>query len=167
MSYISLWKSLSEVKIGRFWIFHHLKCITSSKDSENLETYPGTWICSWVCHGNHWMCSGTLSEITVCENSSPCHPQMQVKALSCKDDAICKYNPETLLSSLGLRLKQSGNLFCGQTHWNFKLFLKIMDAAFSTKEESDHPAYHERSVQKLPSLVVWACNNAKGPGRKT
>uniref|UniRef100_A0A8C4T9N4 Uncharacterized protein n=1 Tax=Erpetoichthys calabaricus TaxID=27687 RepID=A0A8C4T9N4_ERPCA len=42
-------------------------------------------------------------EITVWakEHNSPCHPQMQVKALSCKEEAICEHDLKTSLSSLG------------------------------------------------------------------
>ena len=46
------------------------------------------------------MCSGTLPEITVCGHISLCSPQMQVKAVSCKE-AICEHHPETQLSSQG------------------------------------------------------------------
>jgi len=45
------------------------------------------------------MGSGTHPEIIVC--SSPCHPQMQVKALSLKKQAVPEHDPETLLSFLG------------------------------------------------------------------
>lgn len=49
---------------------------------------------AWFCHRNHYMGSGTLTEIIVCEDSSLCHPQMQVKYHE-------KWSPEKLLSSLG------------------------------------------------------------------
>ena len=42
------------------------------------------------------MGSGTLPEIIVCEHSSLCHPQMQVKAPSGREEAICEHDPETL-----------------------------------------------------------------------
>lgn len=47
------------------------------------------------------MGTGTPLEIIVCKHSSPTHPQLQVKPLSCKEDAICEHDPEILLSSLG------------------------------------------------------------------
>jgi len=47
------------------------------------------------------MSSGTLPEIIVREHSSLCHPQMQVKALSCKEEAVYEHGPETPPSSLG------------------------------------------------------------------
>ena len=55
----------------------------------------------WIenCHGNHCMGSGTLPEIIVHEHSSPNHPQMQDKALSCKEEAVFEHDPETLTSS--------------------------------------------------------------------
>ena len=48
-------------------------------------------------HRNHCVGSGTLPEITVCEISLSGHPQMQVKALPCKE-ATCEHDPP---SSLG------------------------------------------------------------------
>ena len=47
------------------------------------------------------MGSGTLLEVIVCEHSSLCHQQMQVKALSCTEEAIREHDPETQLYSLG------------------------------------------------------------------
>lgn len=52
------------------------------------------------CHGN-CMGSGRLPEIISCENSLLFNPQIQVKVLSCIEEAICEYSPETLPSSLG------------------------------------------------------------------
>jgi len=37
---------------------------------------------------------GTLPEIIDCEHSSPCHPQMQVKALTCTQEATREQDPE-------------------------------------------------------------------------
>ena len=44
------------------------------------------------------MGSGTLSEMTVCQHSA--NAQILIKALSCKEDAMCEHDPETLSSSL-------------------------------------------------------------------
>jgi len=38
---------------------------------------------------------------SVCEDSSPCHPQMQIKAILCKEEAMCEHNPETAPCPLG------------------------------------------------------------------
>lgn len=57
---------------------------------------------------NHCTSSGTLPLVTACGHSSLCHPQMQVKALSCRE-AICEHDPETLLSSLGQRSFKMGS----------------------------------------------------------
>jgi len=38
---------------------------------------------------------GTLPKMIDREQSLKCHPQMQVKALSCKEEAICEHDPET------------------------------------------------------------------------
>jgi len=54
------------------------------------------------------MGSGTLSEIIVCEHSSLRHPEMQVKALSCKEEDMCEHDPDMLSldqSSLKMRPK--------------------------------------------------------------
>jgi len=48
--------------------------------------------------------SRTLPEIIVSERSSLCHPQMEVKALSCRGEAICEHDPEALLASTGPKL---------------------------------------------------------------
>lgn len=39
--------------------------------------------------------------VCVCEHSSPCHPEMQVKGLSGKEEAISEYNLQT---SSGLQI---------------------------------------------------------------
>lgn len=44
------------------------------------------------------------SKIHVCEHSSPCHPEIQVKGLSGKEEAISEYNLQTLLPPLDYRL---------------------------------------------------------------
>ena len=43
------------------------------------------------------------------ETSSPYNPQMQVKAVSCKEEAICEHDPEMLLSSVGQSLSEMEN----------------------------------------------------------
>jgi len=47
------------------------------------------------------MSSGTLPEIIFLEHRSLYHLQMQVKDLSFKEEAICDYDPEMLVSLLG------------------------------------------------------------------
>lgn len=47
-----------------------------------------------------WMASGTLPEIIVCEHSSLCNGQSQVKTQSCKVEAIFEHDPETAVQSL-------------------------------------------------------------------
>lgn len=42
--------------------------------------------------GNHCLGSGTPPQITMCEHSSPYPPQMQTKAVSCREEAIHEYN---------------------------------------------------------------------------
>lgn len=41
------------------------------------------------------MGSGKLPETAIYEYSSQWHPQMQVEALSCKEEAVCEHDPET------------------------------------------------------------------------
>ena len=52
------------------------------------------------------MGSGTLLEIT--DNTAPRRPHMQMKALSCKEEAVCEQSPGTLrLVRAEARLKWS------------------------------------------------------------
>ena len=53
------------------------------------------------------MGSGTLSGIVVCEHSSLCHPQKQVKALQWKEEDVCEEDPEILPPSLDPKLIQN------------------------------------------------------------
>ncbi len=55
-------------------------------------------------------------------------------------------------------------MFYGQTSPNLIFLLEITDAV-SAKEEGDLPACHQRSVQKLASLMVWGCICAYSKGR--
>ena len=54
--------------------------------------------------GHHSLGSGTLPEIIVCEHSSPYNPQMQVKAVLSKEEAIREHDSETPPSSLDPKL---------------------------------------------------------------
>ena len=77
---------------------------------------------------------GGFHKISVCEHSLPCNPQLQVEAVSCKEETICEHDPETSPSSLGQRSFQMDRgkmekLFCGQMNQNVTLFLETTDAA--------------------------------------
>lgn len=67
------------------------------------------------------MGSETPPEITVCEHSSLYHSPMQVKVLSCKEEAICEHDPDVAPSSLSQNSiknvhRQSGKQFWDQTN---------------------------------------------------
>ena len=51
----------------------------------------------------HFIGSGTLPEITVCEHSLACNPQMQVKVESCKEEAMYE-RPRLLWAKAHLKL---------------------------------------------------------------
>lgn len=79
----------------------------------------------WFCHGNH--CRNTSRNDR--EHGSLCHPQMQVKAPSSKEEAVYEHDPETLPSSSGQSSFKMEN--CGQMDQNAKFFLENVDAASS------------------------------------
>lgn len=57
--------------------------------------------CARVKTPNQYWMPLIVPEITVFEQSSPCHLQIQFKPLSYNEEAICELDPERLLSSLG------------------------------------------------------------------
>ncbi len=113
-----LWNTLNtltflNVKLQRLCKSHHLRCITSSKDSENLKKSlcvrdKAEDLC-WmpVIFGpsddtasligmilSLTLLNGILPETTVGKHNPPCHLQMPTKALSCKMEVICEHGPE-------------------------------------------------------------------------
>ncbi len=59
-----------------------------------------------------------------------------------------------------------GKVFYGQTSPNSIFLLEIADAvSYVAKEEGDHSACYQRSVQKPASMMVWGCISAYGMGR--
>lgn len=80
------------------------------------------------------MGSDTPPENIACEHSLLCLLQMQVKALSCQEEAICEHDPETQLSSGGqssFNSQRGAKLICGQMNNNLKFSLESMYAAYS------------------------------------
>ena len=147
-------------KIKRFWRYvwtrdkaenqYWMQVIFGSSDITALKT-P-------FCHGNHCMSSGTRLEVIFHEHSSLCHPQMQVKALSSKEEeALSEHDPETPPSSLG------------QLKWGWKWlrfrWIQILKFCFKslivhilwTKERRDHAACYQSSVQNPASLMLLWC----------
>ena len=87
-------------------------------------------------HENYCMGSGTLLEIVVCEHSSPCHPQIQVEALSCKEKAICETLIQKCCSLLWAEAhfqlteaKWETDLWSDVWNWNLKYFFETMCTA--------------------------------------
>ena len=105
----------------------------------------------WFCCANH--CIGT--EITVCEYSSLCHPQMQVKAHAKKKPYVSMTQKLHYLLWAEAKLKLT-KIFWGQTNWSIKLFFVNHEYdILQTKEERDHVACYQGSVQKSRSLKAW------------
>ena len=83
----------------------------------------------------------------------PCNPQMQVKAVTCKEEPICEHYPEMQPSSLDqssvkMEREENGKLFCGQMNQNWTFFMETTDAeSCGLKEERDHLACYQHTVQ--------------------
>jgi len=84
---------------------------------------------------------------SVCEHSSPCHPQMQVKTLSCKEEATFNYDPEMpclFLSTLQSHMEVSDSNFVtakpqpvqliATLQWKLALVTFIHYAVIETKQ---------------------------------
>ncbi len=77
-----------------------------------------------------------LPETTVGKHNPPFHLQMQTKALSCKNEAICEHCPEAPSCPVGqgsfkMDCFKVGKVFYGQTSPNLTFLLEIMDAVLS------------------------------------
>uniref|UniRef100_A0A8C9REE1 Tc1-like transposase DDE domain-containing protein n=1 Tax=Scleropages formosus TaxID=113540 RepID=A0A8C9REE1_SCLFO len=116
----------------------------------------------------------TPPEIIVCEHGSPCHPQMQVKALLCKEEAICEHDPDNTIQKCRRLLWTKVHLKWTEAKWKTVLWSDESKSevllgnhgrhVLRTKEERGHPASYQRSVQKPASLMVWGCLSAYGTG---
>ena len=76
------------------------------------------------------MGSETLPEIIVCEHS----PQMQVKTLSCKEEAICEHDPRTELSGPKAHLKWT------EAQWETVFHTRFIQFRVVVRLESIPPA---------------------------
>ncbi len=102
---------------------------------------------------------GILPETIVGKHNPPCHLQMPNKALSCIKEAICEHGPETLLCPVG---QGSFKMDCFEVEsvlWSDKSKFDILvghhgHRVLRAKEEGDLPVCHQRSVQRLASLMV-------------
>ncbi len=106
---------------------------------------------------------GILPETTVGKHNPACHLQMPTKALSSKNEAICKNGPEAHLCPVG---QGSFKMDCFKVEkcsmvrrvqiWHS--FWTLRSAVSSlAKEEGDLPACYQYSVQQPASLMVWEC----------
>ncbi len=146
------------VKLQRLCKSHHLQCITSSKDSEKLEKS--------LCVRDK---AEDLPETTVGKRSLPCHLQMPTKALSCKRKPYVN-----MVQKCCRVLWAKAHLKWTVSKWKsvlwsdeskFGIFVgNHGHRVLRAKEEGDLPAYHQRSVQKPASLMVWRCISAYGMG---
>lgn len=104
------------------------------------------------------MGSRTLPEITVWEHSSQSPQQTQVKALSWKV-ATYEHDLETLLSSQdqsSLKMGRGKIENRSEVRWIkvWNCFWNYECCIFQTKEEREHLACHQQSVQKPESLMA-------------
>lgn len=107
----------------------------------------------------------TLPEIPVCEHSSLCHPQMQLKPRSCKEEAICKHDPQMLPTSLHLKwTEEEWKTVLRSEKSKFDFFKKHGCYILWTKEERKHPACYQHIVRKPATLMVWGCTGGYGIG---
>ncbi len=172
------------VKLQRLSKSHHLQCITSSKDSEKLEKalcvrYKAEDLC-WMpvvfrpsddtasligmilsltlLNGAQEYFQKPLSVNTICRAICRC----QLKLYHAKRKSyvnMVQKRHRVLWAKAHLKWTvSSGKVFYGQTSPNLTFLLEITDAVSSgLKREGDLPAFHQRSVQKPASLMVWGC----------
>lgn len=114
---------------------------------------------AWFWHRNHYMGSGKLTEIIVCEHSSLWHPQIQVKYHE-------KWSPEKLLSSLGQNSfkihlsKGKPVLWSDSSKFEMYVFFGNHECCLLwTEEDWDHPASCQHSIQKpVQCRLLAICN---------
>ncbi len=104
---------------------------------------------------------GILPEITFGKHNPPCHLQMPIKAISCKNEAICEYGPGASLCLSGAKdhLKRTVSKWINVL-WSDESKFEILFGnhgrrVLQGKEKGDLPACHQRSVQNPASLMVW------------
>lgn len=91
--------------------------------------------------------SATFPEITVCEHRS----QIQVKALSCKEEAICEHVPEIPLSS---EAKWKTDIWSEKSKFESN-FGKHGCRALQTNEQKDHSVCYQRSSACRKSQLIF------------
>lgn len=141
------------VKLSRRGISHHLQRIMSSKrEKDKAEIHyqmqsPGPRAAMHeklllFCHSDHCMPSGTLPQINICAQSSPCHPQTQVKA-PLRKEVKCECKLETLHSFLGKSsFKTTKTALCSDDSKSEILFGK----------------HRRRILHNIPNILSsWAC----------
>ncbi len=188
-----LWNTLNtltflNVKLQRLCKSHHLRCITSSKDSENLKKSlcvrdKAEDLC-WmpVIFGpsddtasligmilSLTLLNGILPETTVGKHNPPCHLQMPLKLYHAKWKSyvnMVQKHRRVLWTKAHLKLtvsKWKSVLWSDES--KFDIFVGNHGCrVLRAKEEGDLPACHQRSVQKPASLMVWGCISAHGMG---
>ncbi len=184
-------KGVSQKKLQRVWSYHHLQCIISSKDSENLEQS----LCVRVKAGKpYWMpvifgpldgTAITYRNATVMEITTWAQEYFQ-KTLSVNTihRAIrrCRLKLYRSKKKPYLNMIQKRRRFLwAKAHlkwtvakwktvlWSDEskfevLFGKLRCHVIRTKEDKDNPSCYQRSVQKPASLMVWGCMSACGMG---
>ena len=152
LKHIFYLKNMSDVETETYYRLHyHLPCTISSTDSENQEEHlctrdkvKGQTGCVWSW-GSHmalnlktdmilsWASLHGLWNTFV--NTGNCNSQMQVKAVSWKEETIHEHNPEMLPSSLG---QSSSKMIWGKSP--------------ETQQKS-------RTAEQLESCIRLECDN--------
>lgn len=113
-----------------------------------------------------WFCGG-ITEWDQ-EHSSSLLPQMQIESLPCKKETVYKPHPETTLPLLH---QSSFKLDWGEVGkypvaWRVNkidiLFGSYGLCVLHTKEERDHQAFYQSTVQKPACVMVWGWISAHG-----
>ncbi len=109
---------------------------------------------------------GILPETTVVKHNPPCHLQIPIKALTCKNEAICEHGPEAPSCPVG---QGSFKMDCFKVEWSDESKFDILvgnhgRSVLRAKGEGDLPACYQHSVQKPAFLMVWGCISAYGMG---
>ena len=140
------------IKIQRAWIQLCARSMTENQHwmHETFRLSSCTVLKTDTILSWKWLHGVGNTSRNVTAHTSPCHPQMQVKALSRGEGAVCEHDPETAPSSLlSFKIDRADVGNCCVVKW-IKFFGKSW-----TKEERDHPVCYQRSVQKSASLMVW------------
>ncbi len=173
----------------RVWSYHHLQCIISSKDSENLEqsrkgqgrktildardlralrrhctTYRNATVMEITTWAQEYF-QKTLSVNTIHRAIRRCRLKLYRSKKKPYLNMIQKRR-RFLWAKAHLKwtvAKWKTVLWSDESKFEV-LFGKLGRHVIRTKEDKDNPSCYQRSVQKPASLMVWGCMSACGMG---